>query len=74
MDFHPLANLFPLLDSTEFNDLVEDIRAHGLHEPVVLFEDKILDGRNRHRACVAAGVEPAFRPYAAPTPSASSSA
>ncbi len=42
--------------------------AHGLHEPIVVFEDKILDGRNRYRACMAAGVEPAFTAYTGDDP------
>jgi N6-adenosine-specific RNA methylase IME4 len=61
--FHPLANVFPLIEDTEFDELVTDIRASGLHEPIVMFEDMILDGRNRYRACVAAGVEPIFIVY-----------
>jgi N6-adenosine-specific RNA methylase IME4/ParB-like chromosome segregation protein Spo0J len=61
--FHPLANLFPPLDGTEFDELVADIRANGLREPIILFEGAILDGRNRLRACEVAGIQTAFRPY-----------
>jgi ParB-like nuclease domain len=63
LESHPLANLFPLLEGSEFDELVADIKANGLVEPIVVFEDKILDGRNRYRACLAAGVEPAFCPF-----------
>jgi N6-adenosine-specific RNA methylase IME4 len=63
LKFHPLAELFPLIDGEEFCALVEDIQDHGLHEPVVLFEGKILDGRNRYRACSEARVECRFETY-----------
>ena len=63
IEFHPLANIFPLVEGTEFEELATDIREHGLHEPIVLFEDKILDGRNRYRACLAANTECRFETY-----------
>jgi hypothetical protein len=49
---HPIAEIFPMLDPTsaEFLALVEDIKENGLHEPITLYEDKILDGRNRYLA------------------------
>src|SRR5260370_26915168 len=67
-EFHPLANIFPLIDGTEFDELVADIREHGLHEPIVVYEDRILDGRNRYRACTAAGVKPTFTVYTGDDP------
>jgi N6-adenosine-specific RNA methylase IME4 len=63
LEFHPLANIFPLVEGGEFDGLVADIREHGLHEPIVVYEDKILDGRNRYRACLAASIEPTFTVY-----------
>ena len=59
--FHELASVFPLLEGGEYTALIDDVRTHGLLEPITLFEGKILDGRNRYRACLAAGVEPRFR-------------
>lgn len=63
-EFHPVANIFPLMEGVSFTELVEDIRQLGLREPVVLHPDgRIVDGRNRYRACVEAGIEPAYRTW-----------
>ena len=56
-------NIFPLLEGSEFDELVEDIRRHGVREPVWLYEGKILDGRNRYRAAAVAGVPCPTRIY-----------
>lgn len=55
---HPIAGIFPMMEPDDFNALVEHIKKNGLQEPIVLYEDKILDGRNRYEACDVAGVEP----------------
>jgi ParB-like chromosome segregation protein Spo0J len=52
-EFHPYSEIFPMMDdeSAEFAALVEDIKEHGLREPIVVYEGRTLDGRNRERAC-----------------------
>lgn len=60
MDFHSASAIFPLMDGVALAILGEDILAHGLLEPIVLYEGKVLDGRNRLRACDLVGVQPRF--------------
>lgn len=55
---HPVADLFPFIEGAAFREFVEDIRANGQREPVVLdSEGRLLDGRNRARACQALGID-----------------
>ena len=63
LHFHELADVFPLLSETELNSLTEDIRQHGLREPIVLYQGKVLDGRNRWLACQRLGIKPATREF-----------
>jgi ParB-like chromosome segregation protein Spo0J len=58
---HPICLLIPSADEDELQNLTDDIRAHGLLDPIVLFEKRILEGRNRAAACESAGVTPRQR-------------
>lgn len=60
MEFHELANIFPVLSDGDMDALCEDIRKHGQHEPIAIFDGKIIDGRNRFIACERIGIEPKF--------------
>lgn len=46
--FHEYADLFPWLEGEALNALREDIRQHGVREPIVMLDGAILDGRNRY--------------------------
>lgn len=62
-EYHPLANIFPLIDGPAYQELMADVMRHGVREPVWLYEGQILDGRNRYRAAQAMGVECPTREY-----------
>jgi len=63
-EFHPAANIFRLLAGEDFAKLVNSVRTSGLIEPIWLDDQgRILDGRNRYRACLEAGVEPRYRQW-----------
>jgi len=63
-EVHDAARLFPLMVGAEFEALCDNLRDQGLLEDIVLVKtgksEKLLDGRNRLRACEATGIEPRF--------------
>jgi hypothetical protein len=63
LPFHPIANEFPLLEGKDFDDLVKDIDANGQRQgqDIDIWQDKIIDGRNRARACQKLGIKPRYR-------------
>lgn len=62
-EHHPIAAIFPLMTDDGIELLAADILEHGLREPIMLFEGKVLDGRNRLAACIAAKVTPRFAEF-----------
>lgn len=63
ISFHPIANIFSLMQSNELQQLASDIQENGLKNKIVIYADKILDGRNRYKACQLSGVKPEFEQY-----------
>lgn len=63
MEFHEAANLFPMMTGAEYEDLKASIARRGLRVPIVTYRGRILDGRNRYRACQETGIKPRFVEY-----------
>ena len=63
MEYHEIANIFPLMQGQAFDDFLADIVNNGIREPVWVFEGKILDGRNRHAAAKIAGLKVEIREF-----------
>jgi hypothetical protein len=63
-EFHEVANIFPMMQGEEFDALKADIAANGLREPIWLHPDgRIIDGRNRYRACCELSIEPEYHTW-----------
>jgi DNA modification methylase len=61
--WHPIACMFPMLPHEDLLKLSDDVRKNGQHEPIVLFDGMVLDGRNRWQACKIANVEPKVKEF-----------
>ena len=68
MDFHPLSMIFPLLEGKELDAVATSIKINGLQNSITTFENAILDGRNRFRACEKVGVTPKYEPFTGSNP------
>jgi len=63
VNYHPAAELFPLMQGADFAELVADMAEHGQREEIVTYDGLILDGRNRYRACQELGLAPVYREW-----------
>jgi hypothetical protein len=61
IEFHPLANAYPMMTGWEYEQLKRDLRENGQRVSILLYDGKILDGRNRYQALTELGIEPKFR-------------
>jgi ParB-like chromosome segregation protein Spo0J len=60
---HALCEIFPQMSEEEFRDLVADIQAHGQLDPIWVYDNVVLDGKNRLAACEGLGIEPVVREW-----------
>lgn len=59
----PLAAAAPPLPAADYRELVRAVSRDGLISPIVLHRGDVLEGRNRYRACIDAGITPEFREW-----------
>ena len=63
MERHQLSAAFPDMCDEDFQDLLESIKNHGQREPITTYENKILDGWHRFKACLQLDINPSFHEY-----------
>jgi len=56
-NWHDATSLLPLMDNAALEIFAEEIQKHGVQQQIVLCEGKVLDGRNRLRACAKRNIE-----------------
>jgi hypothetical protein len=61
LEKHPF-NVFPEMTAEEREEVRSDIQMYGYDDryPVILYQDKVLDGWNRHQICEELSVTPAY--------------
>jgi hypothetical protein len=65
---HPACALWPRPSDEDVQALAASIKTEGLHNPIWLFEEAIIDGKTRYEACGIAGVAPRFQEYSGKDP------
>jgi len=61
---HPLSAAWPDMTPDDFAALRDSIAVARQREPIVLFENEVLDGWQRYQACLAEGINPCVEPFA----------
>lgn len=54
---HQLSSVFPDMSREEYSELLDSVREIGIQNPIVLFEDKIIDGWHRYKASVELDID-----------------
>ena len=57
-EIHPAATIFPMMTDEEYQGLKNDIAENGQREAVIVWNDQLIDGRNRMQACIELDREP----------------
>jgi hypothetical protein len=63
LEHHPIANIWPMMGEEQYKELKSDIEQNGCINKIWLYEGKILDGRNRYKACQELNQHVSFLEY-----------
>lgn len=58
---HTLAEIFPMPSEETYKGMEQDILANGQLEPIVLYQDSVIDGRTRQKILLKHGIEPKYK-------------
>ena len=62
LERHPLSEKYgPKMADEELAGLGKDIKEHGQHDDIIMFEGKVLAGWNRYMGCLQQGVKPRMK-------------
>ncbi len=62
---HPLASILPMMNDNDYQTLLNGMKQNGYDDshPVILYEEKILDGVHRYTAARKLKLKPAFKEF-----------
>lgn len=58
--FHEATECIPPMNMETYDALTASMKLLGLLDPIVTYQDKIIDGRARYLACMETGIMPRF--------------
>ena len=69
-EYHEIANIFPMMSPEERAELKAGMKQDGYDEshPIWLYQNKIIDGRNRYEIASELDIEPLFSEYKGTNP------
>src|SRR5262249_40137039 len=67
-NWHEATNIYPVMNDVDLAAFAEKIRQEGQQMPIAMFKGKVLDGRNRARACAIVGKEVRWETVNPPSP------
>lgn len=58
---HAATSIFPAMGEAEYQELKADIAKNGLRQPILVYRNQVIDGRERLRACNELGIPPQYK-------------
>ncbi len=67
---HPIGKIMPAMDKSgnDYKEFERDIITNGLKQPIVIYQNQILDGWHRYNVCVSNSITPSFKTYEGENP------